>query len=161
MGPTDGKHWRPSSSTAYRYQHPANASAYINTNPPNGLRIAINDITGAGVSENRHAKLHKIAQEPYEAYRKQTRGPAYEDDFLDQLHYALRAMNHDNIRFLSKAKWATGASTNCLPVGSECGFSAEFQPNSDLSVRINQQQSLCRAFALASYKRAGKKRSRD
>jgi hypothetical protein len=129
MSPTDGKHWRPSSSTAYRYQHPANASAYINTNPPNDLRIAINDITGAGVSENRHAKLHKIAQEPYEAYRKQTRGSAYEDDFLNQLHYALRAMNHDKHPVLVQSQMGN-RSFNQL---SACRIRVlDFQPNFNL-----------------------------
>ncbi|KAI9861231.1 MAG: hypothetical protein M1813_005404 [Trichoglossum hirsutum] len=131
-----------SSTVYYRYNNLAVANIRIHTEPPDNIRTAIDDIIGARVSTNRLVKLHKIASELHEAYKDLIRGSVYEDDFVNQLHYALKAMNHDNVRFLFKASWRAELKPIVCLSNSHLNILASYNPTS-----ANQERDIDDATA--------------
>ena len=118
---------RSSNTTAhYRYKHLAAAQIYIHTDPPANIQAAINAVIKAKVSNERYAKLRVIAQELYDGCKKTVKAAVGEDDFIELLLIALRAMDHSSLCLRAKADWREEIKPTIQQSGLDLSFLAGF-----------------------------------
>ncbi|PVH98617.1 hypothetical protein DM02DRAFT_40083 [Periconia macrospinosa] len=97
---------RSSNTTAvYRHKNLAAVEIHMHTEPPDYIQTAIDRIIKAEVSKERRSELRVIAQELRDGCLKNVRAQAGEDDFIDPLHTALKALGLKNLCTHEKADW--------------------------------------------------------
>jgi len=97
---------RSSNATAvYRHKHLAAAEIHIHAEPPDCIEAAIDRIINRPVSDERQVELIVISQELRNGCLKNVRAQAGEDDFIDPLHTALKALGLMNLCLHEKADW--------------------------------------------------------
>ena len=97
---------RSSSTTAvYRNKNLAAVEIHMHAEPPDYIQTAIDRIVNAEVSKERRSELRVIAQELRDGCLKNVRAQAGEDDFINPLHTALKALSLKNLCTHEKADW--------------------------------------------------------
>ena len=97
---------RSSNTTAiYRHKNLAAVEIHMHAEPPDHVQAAIDRIITAEVSKEHRPKLRIIAQEFRDGCIKNVRAQAGEDDFIDPLHTALKALGLKNLCTHEKADW--------------------------------------------------------
>ncbi|OAL22025.1 hypothetical protein AYO22_07622 [Fonsecaea multimorphosa] len=81
----------------YRHKHLQAVQIHIHAEPPDYIEAAVNLIVNAKLSKQRRAQLSVIAQELSHGCLKNIRAQSGEDDFLDPLHTALKALGLKNL----------------------------------------------------------------
>jgi hypothetical protein len=94
-----------STNALYRYKHLAAAQVYIHTDPPIDIQDAIKDIIEIEGTKERQEELRAISQNFYNNCKKRVKAARHEDDFIDLLRDALKAMNYSSLCLCEKAEW--------------------------------------------------------
>ena len=96
-----------SSNTAayYRYKGLAAADIIIHADPPDDIQAVVDRIVNAEISDDRRDHLRDISIGFHRACKETVKAAAGEDDFIDILYTALKAMSTDTILFRAKADW--------------------------------------------------------
>ncbi|KAH0845695.1 hypothetical protein FOPE_11906 [Fonsecaea pedrosoi] len=89
----------------YRHQNLLAVQIHIHAKPPDFIEAATNRIVNAKVSKQRRAELRVIAQEFSNSCLKNVRAQSGEDDFINPLHTALKALGLKNLCIHKKAEW--------------------------------------------------------
>ncbi|KAL5431506.1 hypothetical protein PMIN06_012297 [Paraphaeosphaeria minitans] len=97
---------RSSNTTAvYRHKNLAAAEIHMHAEPSDYIQAAIERIIDAEVSKERRSELHVIAQELRDGCLKNVRAQADEDDVIDPVHTALKALGLKSLCTHEKADW--------------------------------------------------------
>ena len=97
---------RSSNTTAvYRHKNLAAVEIHMHTEPPDYIQTAIDRIFKDEVSKERRSELRIIAQELRNGCLKNVRAQAGEDDFINPLHTALKALGLKDLCTHEKAEW--------------------------------------------------------
>ncbi|MCJ1251877.1 hypothetical protein MMC30_009115 [Trapelia coarctata] len=97
---------RSSNTTAvYRHKNLAAVEIHMHAEPPDYIQAAVDRIITAEISKERRFELRVIAQELRDGCLKNVRAQAGEDDFIDPLHTALKALGLKNLCTHEKADW--------------------------------------------------------
>ncbi|OAL34888.1 hypothetical protein AYO20_05849 [Fonsecaea nubica] len=89
----------------YRHKNLQAVQIHIHAKPPDFIEAAANRIVNAKVSKQRRAELRVIAQELSNSCLKNVKAQSGEDDFINPLHTALKALGLKNLCIHEKAEW--------------------------------------------------------
>ncbi|OQV09475.1 hypothetical protein CLAIMM_13593 isoform 1 [Cladophialophora immunda] len=89
----------------YRHKHLQAVQIHIHAEPPDYIEAAANRIVNARVSKQRRAELRVVAQGLSDDCLKNVRAQSGEDDFINPLHTALKALGLKNLCLHEKAEW--------------------------------------------------------
>ena len=78
---------------------------HFHVEPPDNIETAIKDIVNAKCPEQRRADLNVVAKEFRDGCLKNVRAQSGEDDFINPLHLAIKALGLKNICVHEKAAW--------------------------------------------------------
>ena len=92
-------------AACYRHKHLAAVEIHIHAEPPDYIQAAIDRIVDGEVSVERRAEIRVISQELRDGCLRNVRAQAGEDDFLDPLHTALKALCLKNLCLHKQADW--------------------------------------------------------
>ena len=89
----------------YRRKNLAAVKIHFHVEPPNNIETIIKDIVNAKCTEQRRVELNAVAKEFRDACLKNVRAQSGEDDFINPLHFAIKALGHEKICVHKKAAW--------------------------------------------------------
>lgn len=97
---------RSSTTTSvYRHKNLAAFEIHIHAEPLDFIQVTIDGIVNAEVCEERRAEIRVISQQFRDSCLDNVRAQSGEDDFVDPLHTALRALGLKNLCTHEKADW--------------------------------------------------------
>ncbi|KAI4118279.1 MAG: hypothetical protein LQ338_007425 [Usnochroma carphineum] len=102
---TDRTQLSTNSNPVYRRKNLAAVKIRLHAEPPDDVDTTIKDICNAKVLKQRRAELHVVAQVFRDGCLKNVRAQSGEDDFLDPLHTAIKALGLDKLCIHEKAAW--------------------------------------------------------
>lgn len=102
---TDRTQRSSNTNAFYRHKHLKAVQIHIHAEPPDCIKAAVNRIVNAKVSKQRRAELRVIGQKLLDDCLKNVRAQSGEDDFIDPLHTALKALGIKNLCVHEKADW--------------------------------------------------------
>ena len=94
-------------NAVYRRQNLAAVKIRLHAEPPNDIKTTIKDIVNAKFPEQRRAELDIVAKEFRDGCLKNVRAQSGEDDFIDPLHTAIKALRLKDICIHEKAAWGS------------------------------------------------------
>jgi hypothetical protein len=144
---TERTHRSSNTTAIYRHKNLAAVEIHMHAEPPDYIQTAIDRIITAKVSKERRSDLRVIAEQLRDGCLKNVRAQAGEDDFIDPLHTALKALSHKNLCTHEKADWRKELEPGVLPqLYFSSSFMSSVQPLDvdDVSAppRKRHQQSL-------------------
>lgn len=92
-------------NAVYRRKNLAAVKIHFHVEPPNNIETTIKDIVNAKCTEHRRAELNVVAKEFRDGCLKNVRAQSGEDDFINLLHLAIKALDHENICVHEKSAW--------------------------------------------------------
>ncbi|KAK1252521.1 hypothetical protein MKX08_003708 [Trichoderma sp. CBMAI-0020] len=111
----------------YRHKNLAAVEMHMHAEPPDYIQAAIDRIITAKVSKERQSELRAIAQELRDGCLKNIRAQAGEDDFIDPLHTALKALGLKNLctheRAGRRGELKPVVPRSCISVRASCPVS--------------------------------------
>ena len=139
-----------SSNTAahYRYKYLENANVYIHVDPPENIRIAIDDIINANPSEDRRAILCDKAKVFSNKCGEIVRAAAGEDDFVHLFYNVLEDLSPKNLLSREKADWRIELKPTIQQSDANLSFLSSFD-----AIGSDEQQNVDDAPALPPPKR--------
>ena len=102
---TDRTQRSTNTNAVYRRKNLATVKIRLHAEPPDDVETTIKGIVNVKVLRQRRAELHVIAQVFRDGCFKNVRAQSGEDDFLDPLHTALKAMCLEKLCIHEKAAW--------------------------------------------------------
>lgn len=93
------------SNAVYRRQNLAAVKIRLHAEPPDDIETIIKDIFNAKSPEQRRAELDIVAKEFRDGCLKNVRAQSGNDDFIDPLHTAIKALRLKDICIHEKAAW--------------------------------------------------------
>ena len=92
-------------NAVYRRKNLAAVKIHFHVEPPDNIETTIKDIVNAKCPEQRRAELNAVAKEFRDGCLKNVRAQSGEDDFINPLHLAIKALGLKNICVHEKAAW--------------------------------------------------------
>ena len=92
-------------SAVYRRQNLAAVKIRLHAEPPDDIKTAIKDIVNAEFPEQHRAELDVVAKEFRDGCLKNVRAQSGEDDFINPLHTAIKALHLKDLCIHEKAAW--------------------------------------------------------
>ncbi|OAP56020.1 hypothetical protein AYL99_10172 [Fonsecaea erecta] len=89
----------------YRHKHLEAVQIHIHAEPPDYIEAAAHRIVNAKISKQRRAELRVVAQELSDDCLKNVRAQSGENDFINPLYTALKALGLKNLCLHEKAEW--------------------------------------------------------
>ncbi|KAM3081240.1 hypothetical protein ACMFMF_003153 [Clarireedia jacksonii] len=89
---------RSSNATStYRHRNLAAFEIHLHAEPPGHIQAAIDSILNQETSDDRRAEIHVISKEFRNSCLENVRAHSGEDDFIDPLHTAIKALGIKNL----------------------------------------------------------------